>query len=205
MDAARVTPAASADPARWLLDAPVGWARLVTFGPPGFDVYVRVAFEPPDAPEAADGPPDAAAAVLAVLAGRTSTPDEAFAAVWEGWGAQGPVPDAPRVPVPNRELLLLAGPVSALRDAPAVGWAERDSSGPPPHLAWPADRAWCLACDVDEEVELTVGCTRDTAAALEAALPGQVRRVRYGEAVPPYHDEPAPGPAHQGLSSPGEG
>ena len=25
-----------------------------------------------------------------------------------------------------------------------------------PHLVWPEDQAWCLACEVDEEVEFTV-------------------------------------------------
>jgi hypothetical protein len=26
---------------------------------------------------------------------------------------------------------------------------------------WPEDQAWCLACEVDEEIEFTVGCSLD--------------------------------------------
>ena len=51
-----------------------------------------------------------------------------------------------------------------------------------------ADRAWCLACEVDEEIEFSVGCTDDAARALADAMPGAVRRVAYGEAAPMYRD-----------------
>ena len=39
-----IRPAANADSARWLLRADVDWWDLVRYGPPGFDVYVRIAF-----------------------------------------------------------------------------------------------------------------------------------------------------------------
>ena len=39
-----VRPAANADAARWLLRSDVDWWDLVRYGPPGFDVYVRIAF-----------------------------------------------------------------------------------------------------------------------------------------------------------------
>ena len=39
-----VRPAESADPAQWLLQSDVDWWDLVRYGPPGFDVYVRIAF-----------------------------------------------------------------------------------------------------------------------------------------------------------------
>jgi hypothetical protein len=39
-----IRPAANADAARWLLRADVDWWDLVRYGPPGFDVYVRIAF-----------------------------------------------------------------------------------------------------------------------------------------------------------------
>ena len=53
---------------------------------------------------------------------------------------------------------------------------------------WPADRAWCLACEVEEEIEFTVGCTNDAAHALTEAMPGVVRRVAYGDEAPLYRD-----------------
>ena len=45
-----------------------------------------------------------------------------------------------------------------------------------------------LACEVDEEIEFTVGCFREASQALAGALPGAVRRVRYGEPAPMYRD-----------------
>lgn len=54
---------------------------------------------------------------------------------------------------------------------------------------WPADQGWCLACEVDEEIEFTVGCSDRVAHALASAFPGRVRRVRYGEEAPLYRDE----------------
>ena len=61
---------------------------------------------------------------------------------------------------------------------------EPDPDWPEPDLVWPEDHAWCLACDVDEEIEFTVGCAVGAADALGEALPGVVRRVRYGEQAP---------------------
>jgi hypothetical protein len=57
-----------------------------------------------------------------------------------------------------------------------------------PHLVWSEDQAWCLACEVDEEIEFTVGCSADASEVLARALPGAVRRVLYGESAPMYSD-----------------
>jgi len=46
-----------------------------------------------------------------------------------------------------------------------------------------------LACEVDEEIEFTVGCSNRAAHALATAFPGRVRRVRYGEEAPLYREE----------------
>jgi hypothetical protein len=85
-------------------------------------------------------------------------------------------------------LLLFTGPVGVLRDAPVLAWQGRGRRYQEPHLVWPEDQAWCLACEVDEEIEFTVGCTNDAAHALIEALPGAVRRVAYGDAAPMYRD-----------------
>jgi hypothetical protein len=53
---------------------------------------------------------------------------------------------------------------------------------------WPQDQAWCLACEVDEEIEFTVGCSEEAAQALAQARPGAVRRARYGEEAPLYRN-----------------
>ena len=91
-----VRPAANPDAAQWLLRSDVDWWDLVRYGPPGFDVYVRISF--------------------------------------------------------------------------------------------PENQAWCLACDVDEEIEFTVGCSGEASQALARDLPGAVRRVHFGEAAPVYRD-----------------
>jgi hypothetical protein len=45
-----------------------------------------------------------------------------------------------------------------------------------------------MACEVDEEIEFTVGCSADAFRALASALPGAVRQVPYGEAAPLYRE-----------------
>jgi hypothetical protein len=86
-------------------------------------------------------------------------------------------------------MLLFTGPVEALADAPALAWYGSASAvAQDPHLVWPEDQAWCLACEVDEEIEFTVGCSEEAAQALAKALPGAVRRVRYGEPAPLYRN-----------------
>ena len=86
-------------------------------------------------------------------------------------------------------MLLFTGPVEALRDAPALAWyGSAAGVAQEPHLVWPEDQAWCLACEVDEEIEFTVGCSEEASLALARALPGAVRRARYGEPAPLYRD-----------------
>lgn len=189
MESRSVLPAASAEPADWLVRDDVDWWDLVRYGPPGFDVYLRVRFEHHDG--AADEPGELLNLrhALETLAAHTSTPDDAFAAIWEGWSSGREAPGAPRVPIPDREMLLFAGPVVAMRDAPARAWNVSGTSYQEPHLVWPEDRAWCVACEVDEEVEFSVGCSEAAALALTAALPGATRRVGYGDPAPLYRDD----------------
>ena len=183
-----VRPAASPEAARWLLRADVDWWDLVRYGPPGFDVYVRIALVQDADGVGAAGEEPALRTALATLASCTVTPDRGYAAIWEGWTGGDPAPRAPRVPIPHRTMLLFTGPVEALRDAPALAWYGSAQGYQEPHLVWPEDRSWCLACEVDEEIEFTVGCSIDAAQALADALPGVVRRVQYGEPTPLYRD-----------------
>lgn len=182
-----VRPAASADAAQWLLRDDVDWWDLVRYGPPGFDVYVRVRFDLDGRDVEAEAP--ALRLALATLATCTTTPDSGYAAIWEGWASRGPCPDAPRVEIPHRTMLLFTGPVDVLRDAPALAWyGSARGEYQEPHLVWPADRAWCLACEVDEEIEFTIGCSVDASKVLAGALSGAVRHVGYGEPAPMYRD-----------------
>lgn len=186
-----VNPAPDASPAQWLLRPRAEWADTVSFGPPGFETYLRISFTAEKDTNDTDragvglsGEDPVLRLALQTLAAFTARPDRAYAAVWEGW-TNAPPPRAPRVLIPNRTMLLFTGPVAELRDAPALAWyGSADGMYEEPHLVWPADRAWCLACEVDEEVEFTVGCSEDAARALIEALPVPVRRVAYGEPVP---------------------
>jgi hypothetical protein len=189
-----IRPAANADAAQWLLRADVDWWDLVRYGPPGFDVYVRIALPQYSAADvgspSGEAPVDAVRAALAALGPYTTTSSKGYAAIWEGWVSPPPsAPQAPRVEIPHRAMLLFTGPVEALRDAPALAWyGSAAGVFQEPHLVWPEDQAWCLACEVDEEIEFTVGCAGEAAQALAGALPGAVRRVRYGEPARMYRD-----------------
>ena len=193
MRVTEIRPAGDADAAQWLLRSDVDWRDLVRYGPPGFDVYVRIAF-PQDFDADADNlsgeaPVDAVRAALATLGSYTTTSSNGYAAIWEGWVSGASAPQAPRVEIPHRVMLLFTGPVEALRDAPALAWyGSAAGVEQEPHLVWPQDQAWCLACEVDEEIEFTVGCSVEASQALARALPGAVRRVRYGEPAPMYRD-----------------
>jgi hypothetical protein len=193
MRVTQIRPAADADAAQWLLRSDVAWQDLVRYGPPGFDVYVRIAFPQDSEADAGnpsgEAPADAVRAALATLSSYTTTPAQGYAAIWEGWTSRAPAPQAPRVEIPHRAMLLFTGPVDALRDAPALAWyGSAAGVAQEPHLVWPEDQAWCLACEVDEEIEFTVGCSGEASQALARALPGAVRRVRYGEPAPMYRD-----------------
>jgi hypothetical protein len=185
-----VRPAADADPARWLLQSEVDWWDLVRYGPPGFAVYLRIALAGGEADVDADGEAPALRQALETLTGFTATPMRGYAAVWEGWGGPEPAPQAPRLPIPNRAMLLFTGPMTMLRDAPHLAWSGAAQGYQEPHLVWPQDHTWCLACEVDEEIEFTVGCSVEASEALARALPGAVREVAYGEPAPLYRDDP---------------
>jgi hypothetical protein len=193
MTVMEIRPAADADAAQWLLRSDVDWWDLVRYGPPGFDVYVRIAFPQDSGADAekpsGEPPADVLRAALTTLASCTATPAQGYAAIWEGWVSGATLPQAPRVEIPNRTMLLFTGPVEALRDAPALAWYGSAAGGlQEPHLVWPEDQAWCLACEVDEEIEFTVGCSAEASQALARALPGAVRRVHYGDPAPLYRD-----------------
>src|SRR6185312_3866682 len=150
MRVTEIRPAADADAAQWLLRSDVYWWDLVRYGPPGFDVYVRVAF-PQDSEADADNPSseppaDVLRAALTTLASYTATAAQGYAAIWEGWVSPPPsAPEAPRVEIPNRAMLLFTGPVEALRDAPALAWyGSATGVAQEPHLVWPEDQAKAL-------------------------------------------------------------
>ena len=117
------------------------------------------------------------AEVLAgILRDWTATPEDCWFCVWDGFGwdsasslfavmasaetgqrpepaaprrpadpVPGPVRDGPRVELPHRSYLLYQGPAEAALILPRLD----GTSGQCPNLWWPADRAWCVASEID--------------------------------------------------------
>ncbi|WP_067226081.1 hypothetical protein [Streptomyces sp. NBRC 109706] len=147
------TPCADPAPADWIVSSELPWQRLVGFGPAGFPSYARLRFLPDpvfegqsEADVEAEGPSEdeRLRMLFDVLAAHTRTPDDCYFCLWDGYGD---IPDggagAARVVVPARSYLLFRGSLTE-----AGGWGAGPMS-PGPALAWPADRAWCVANDVD--------------------------------------------------------
>jgi hypothetical protein len=82
-------------PAAWLVTSSLPWDRLVTFGPAGLEAYARLRFLPDPAYEgqsendAVDDSPSAAdrlRTLLQRLAPHTTSPDDCYCCLWDGWG-----------------------------------------------------------------------------------------------------------------------
>lgn len=139
----------------------------------------RAAFRHPDGPdsEISDLPATVLDALCTVLTRHTTTPDECWFGVWDGYawvhdtpgsftpylreGETAPPPPKPALPsmirtgpratIGNFDYVLFSGPVTA---APRMGWY----GGPGwfwrewPNLIWPTDRAWFAESGLDDDV-----------------------------------------------------
>lgn len=113
-------------------------------------------------------------ALVDILRTFTETPGDCWFAVWEGWGAldRKKLLGATRIKHPDRTYYLLRGPIEAVVESVlpsdysasyqlltrAFGEPAGESVAlpPPPRpyeqspsLWWPADRAWCVATEID--------------------------------------------------------
>ncbi|MEO8220191.1 MAG: hypothetical protein ABI563_05340 [Specibacter sp.] len=145
--------------ADWITGSQLPWQQLVGFGPAGFPAYARLRILPdPTHPGQSENDAEAVPGVLpetemmqaalASLRKHTTTSDEIYFCFWDGFGFAMP---GARMDVPNRSYFLYVGAVPgngtwemATEDqAPGQQWI------PDPAVIWPADRAWCVAKDVD--------------------------------------------------------
>lgn len=80
------------------------------------------------------------------LRGATSTPDQCFFAVWEGFGdSVFPQSRRPSLELPHRRYHVFTGPLEgAMTSLSAISFCHRSAN-----LWWPADHAWCVATEVD--------------------------------------------------------
>ena len=144
--------------ARWLGGSAAPWWQVITFGPADFTTYARVRFIPdpvrPGQAEADVEVPDdhpsdleQTRAALRVLARFTSTPQDCWFAVWEGYAGSIDIPAGlPLLDLPHRRYGLLRGDLAGIE-----GWEEAVGSrlAVAPAFVWPSDRSWCWASDVD--------------------------------------------------------
>lgn len=174
-------PLSDLGPADWLSAADAQGFDVISLGAPGFDAYARL-LHPLDTEEdqeqatlSAEGDlgESLLLALCEVLARHTTTPDQAYFGLWDGWGAlgggtwvslavgtpgrtrRGKLPPAfpaevmrgPRLELAlGRSFLLFEGPLAEAGDWEGHlvhGWINS------PNLFWPADRAWCAATEID--------------------------------------------------------
>jgi hypothetical protein len=103
-----------------------------------------------DSPAEGHLPSGVAARLAAVLRRHTGTPDDCWFGVWQGWG--GVLSTATLLRLPGRDHLLVRGPVELAAANMAAEPAEQSAN-----VWWPADRAWCVATDVDL-MSTYIGC-----------------------------------------------
>jgi len=99
-------------------------------------------------------PADVGGPLADVLAAHTTTGDQCWFAIWEGFGGlPADVRAAPRFEVPARAYHLFQGPVTAITHDVLPPF--RQSA----NIWWPEDQSWCVATEIDL-MSTYVGCTR---------------------------------------------
>jgi len=119
-------------------------------------------------------PVELASRLVAVLRRHTSTPDDCWFGVWNGFGWT--TESAPSVALPGRELWLVRGPLELATVNVAPEPSEQSVN-----LWWPADRSWCVATDIDL-MSTYVGGSPDCIAGLLTAT--ELEAVRAAEEAP---------------------
>jgi hypothetical protein len=139
---------------------PIRWAGVAAWS--GGTIHALVQWVPmarergltPSAPPFLAAPADGRllpatlAALCEVLAAHTTTPDECYFGVWEGYGRVGPgARFAAHLDLPERTHLMFRGALSDVQEIGSrVGGFFRQES---PSLMFPADRSWFVATEVD--------------------------------------------------------
>lgn len=184
-------------PAAWLTQSRTPADRLIMLGPDGFESYARLRYVPdptePGQRESdlrlpAQHPTEIAQLRRAVhvLAAFTTTPDDGYFCLWEGYGGM-PLPpavaDGPLVVLPDRRYALLRGRLEDIDDWGA-GFGDTTTTVPPAFV-WPADQSWCLTSDVDPHwAGIAASQTAVDALLADPAL--DVAAARLTDALPTY-------------------
>lgn len=125
-------------PADWIASSMLDWATLVEFGPSGFPAYARLRFLPdPSRPgQSENDAPDEGeerdawrrrqwAVLMRILARHSSTPQDCYVCVWEGYSSSDPdeVIGTQQAPTDGLQRMPLQ-----YRDDPAGHWARAPMS-----------------------------------------------------------------------------
>ena len=117
------------------------------------------------APKFGSIPEEECRILVDILRQFTTTPERCYFCLWEGYGnIDARLYEAKaRVKAPGRDYLLFSGTLDAV-----VSFLHWDDGfwGDSPNIWWPADRAWCVATDIDL-YDTYVGGSRDC---IEAVL-----------------------------------
>jgi hypothetical protein len=105
------------------------------------------------APDEGHLPTTVATRLTAVLRRHTTTPDDCWFGVWHGHDSSLELP-APTLELPSREHWLLRGPIELAEQNMADEPSEQSVN-----LWWPADRAWCVATELDSMSTYVGGST----------------------------------------------
>lgn len=154
-----------ADPsaADWIAESDTPFDQLVTFGPDVFEASARLRFIPDPISVDQDEADvivsddhlrdlDQVRMALRQLEPFTSTADECFFCIWDGYSDVVIPPRIAKtsmVVLPHRQYVLAHAPLSS------IDWFLHDFGRPgstsvaPPAFVWPADHAWLLVSDVD--------------------------------------------------------
>jgi hypothetical protein len=97
-----------------------------------------------------------ASALVDVLGDMTETADDVFVAVWTGWGDVPPqrFPGAAHLATHKRGHFLLRGPLTGVLTSVS---ASSVFDSPVAGLWWPADRAWFVATEIDDQWTFVAG------------------------------------------------
>lgn len=98
------------------------------------------------APYTGSLPQNQAKVLVEILCKHTSTPQDCYFAIWDGWGfvvSDELQPEAAYLKLPHRGYYLVRGPIEiAAQSISPLSWQSAS-------IWWPQDRAWCVATEVD--------------------------------------------------------
>ena len=146
---------------------------------------------------------DLARRLQSVLARTTDDSAPCWFGIWEGFGYLTDAQRAaPAIDAPGRRWHLFRAPLDHLERSFVDGFENQTAN-----LAWPEDRSWCLATEIDAEVTYVGGSQELISAILEApdleAVPARLdeRLAGLRDVLIPVVDKPADTPLAPGFES----